>query len=326
MPPRNRDRRYPTYEGTTGTSTGGGNDGGGGGNAQDPYTKALADANAKEASAKRKAATRYTDQAEALAQQAAALRYALSDKGFRKALEIRLANVTRSLGIQDSDLVAGYKARLGSLEAVAGDNVKSAASDSYAALSNAGREHANALGQAMTQGAGESDVLAAQGAALRNWEVNQSGVARAFFDTQSSINSSLTDLTTDTRAARINAVLQANSDREQLYSNYYDRRSETQTALGNTYGQMAEYYGMAQEQVGSKRTRGQQRSLADRSGGAFLDASRTSARAYVDPGVRASIRTWEGAPAFDTPFGAGPSPMTTDLARPEGASLRRWEA
>lgn len=321
-------RRIPTYEGTTGTGTGTGTgkDDGGGGNGQDPYAKAIADANAKEAAAKRKAATRYTDQAKALAQQAAALRYALSDKGFRQALETRLANVTRSLGIQDSDLLAGYRARVGSLEAVADDNVKAASSDSYAALSNAGRERANALSQAMLQGAGESDVLAAQGAALRNWEANQSGVARSFFDTQTSINSSLTDLTTDTRAARINAVLQANSDREQLYSNFYDRRSETQTALGNTYGQMAEYYGMAQEQVGSKKTKGKQRSLADKSGDAFMDAARTSSKAWKDPGVKAGIRNWDGSPAFDTPFGAGPSPTTTDLARPEGASLRRWDA
>lgn len=208
----------------------------------------------KELDAKKAASKRYVGAAETLGLQADALRAALAPTGMKARLDQMLANVQLQQTQGDETLLSGFNARVGSLTVASLDNDKAAAGDSFANLSNAGRERANALSEATTHGAGESDVLASQGAALRNWNANQSEVNRAFFDSRTSINSSITDLNVDTRTARINNVAEANSDRSQLWTNYYDNRAESLTQLGNTLGQMSEDYGLANEQVATKLT------------------------------------------------------------------------
>lgn len=209
---------------------------------------------AKEKEAKRKAAKRYVSAGDTLQGQADALRLALSPEGMKNRLDQMLANVDTNQTDADQLIMSGFGERYGSLVNAETDNEKAAAGSSFANLGNTSRERANALSEATNNGAGESDVLASQGAALRNWSANQGEINRAFFDSRSSINSSVTDLNVDTRTARANNVVDSNADRSQLWTNYFDARSETLTQLGNTLGQMSEDYALAEEQVPTKLT------------------------------------------------------------------------
>jgi hypothetical protein len=274
-----------------------------------------------------KAANRYIEEAQTLALQAKALRAALGKKGFKAALKQQLDNVRLAMNETDDELMRGYSDRLSSLDQAASDNDKAAAGQTQANMSNAARERTNAMSEAMLQGAGESDTLRAQQMSLRNWQQNQSEVNRSYFDTLSSINSSLHDLDADTRSARVQNFIQAEADKNQLWTNYYDQRSETLTQLGNTLGQMAEYYGLANEQKGSKRTRRRRKRVSDASGEAFMDAAEIAGEAHESRDVPGRLKNFEGAPDFRPSIGAPPGlAEPVDLARPEGASLRRFPA
>lgn len=306
-----------TTSGGSGSSSGGsgGSSGGGG----DPYLAA-------QRKAQHKAAQRYMQQAATLQSQADSLALALGRKGFRAALATKLANIRRDVGLADSTLLTDYSSRVDALQETADDNAKAAGGQSYAATVNAGRERANAMSEALAQGAGESDMLRAQGMALRNWNANQNEVNRSFHDTATSIDSSLNDMTADTRTARINTVRQANADRDLLWTNYYDRMSETQTQIGNVYGQMADYYASAAEMGagGARKKMKRARRLA-REG--WMDAAETAGEAWRNPGVKASLRQWQGEDVETGALSSAPVNQTTALMdRPEGASLRRWDA
>lgn len=256
-----------------------------------------------------------------------ALRIALGKKGFLKQLHQKLANVRLAGGQADRELMRGYQERVGSLEQAESDNEKAAGAQGFANLANRSRERANALGEAMSSGAGESDILRAQQMSLRSWNANQNEVSRAFFDTQSSINSSLGDLLADTRSARVNNSAMANADREQLWTNYYNQRSETLTQLGNAQGQQAEYYGLANEAVSSKKTRRKQHAASHASGHSFTRASHVAGQAWESPGVRPALTNWQGAADFEGRMNnAQFAGAATELApaRPEGATLRTW--
>lgn len=311
--------------GTAPSSDSGG--GGGGGGAKDPYAAAQARADAKEREAKRKAAQRYIADAQTLDAQIKALKKALTG-GFRDALAIRLQNVRLVTRDQDKQLREAYRERVGDLENTAEENAKAAADQTYANLSNKGRERASALAEALLQGAGESDLLRAQQMSLRNWDANQGEVNRGFQDTLSSINASLGDLTVDTRTARLNLETQSHADMGQLWNDFYAQRSEAFTQLGNLYGQQSELYGMANEAVGSKRTRRRRRRTDAASGDAFMSATAAMSKGYKDPGNSDRLEDWQGAADFE---GRNNSALfenaatTITPARPEGATLRTWE-
>jgi hypothetical protein len=309
--------------GTGGSGTGGTGGGGGGGKTPNPY----AYAQAQERKADNEAYRKYMDQAHTIGLQIKALRLALGKQGFIQALDQRLKNIGLVQRQSEADLVTGYRERVGSLEQTSRDNEKAAGAQGYANLANRSRERSNAVGEAAAQGAGESDTLRAQGAALRNWNANQNEVNRSFYDTKSSIESSLTDLTVDTRTARINNALQANADRDSVWTNYYDQRSETLTALGNTLGQQAEYYGLAQEAKNGKKVKKLKKGASQASGQAFHQASLVAGQAWENPGVSKGLRQWAGADPFESDlnndrFASAP----TELAKkkPEGATLRSW--
>ena len=301
--------------GTSGSGGSGGSSNGGGG---DPYLAA-------QRKAQRKAAQRYMQQAATLQSQADSLALALGRKGFRAALATKLSNIRRDVLLADNTLLADYRSRVDALQNTAEDNEKAAGGQSYAASVNAGRERANAMSEALAQGAGETDMLRAQGMALRNWNANQSEVARSFQDTATSIDASHTDMTADARTARINTVRQANADRDLLWTNYNDRMSETQTQLGNIYGQMADYYSSAAEMgaggAGKKMKRA--RKLAKN---AWMDAAESAGEAWRNPGVKASLRQWQGEELDTGSLSAAPvNQSTAVMDRPEGATLRRWD-
>lgn len=297
----------------------------GGGRGRDPYAAYVKAQEAKERKAKRKAADRYIEQAQTLALQAKALRKALGDTGFRAAMKQKLANIKLVERQSDQILLDEYNTRVSGLARAAEDNERAASAQTYANLTNASRERANAMSEAMLQGAGETDLLRAQQMSLRNWNANQSEVNRAFHDTLTSINASLDDLTADTRTARFNNAVQANADRAQVRDAFFGQQSEAYTQLGNVLGEMSEMYNAAYEQVEDKKTKRRRRRTRDASGAAFMNAAAQTGKAYKNPGVSPAITQWAGAPEFEGALNNSAFTATNDtLARPEGASLRKW--
>lgn len=290
----------------------------------DRVTGAESRANAREAKARRDAAAKYRRQAETLQGQIKALRAALTT-GFKKALDQRLRNAALTYKQQDKVLMDSYKSRLGDLSGSASDNQKAAGDQAFANLSNRGRERAAAVSEAMNQGAGESDLLRSQMMSLRNWGANQQEGQRAFFDGLRSINSALGDLNADTKTGRVNLATQWNADRDALYTDYFNRRSDTYTQLGNILGQQSDLYSSAIEMGGHDRKR--QRATDSASEDAFMAASKEASRAWKNPGVSSALMKWSGAKDFEGETNlsninnvqtVGPS------KKPEGAALRSW--
>jgi hypothetical protein len=173
-------------------------------------------------------------------------------------------------------------------------------------------------------------MLAAQGASLRNWNANQTDINRAYYDTLTSVNSSLTDLTIDTRTGMIGTIRDANADRAGLWADYYGNRGEVLTQLGNALGQQAEYYGLAQEAQSGKGISAKQDAAAKASGFYYDRAANMTGMAWKNPGVKASLRNWKGVEEIEggvdsTYHGpTGTQSGATTAAKPEGATLREW--
>jgi hypothetical protein len=326
-PPRSSGGGGGGGGGSTSRSSGGSSGGGGGGGSSSGISGAERRATARENKAKRDAANRFLEDARTLQRQINAMRVALGPRGLRRALDTQLRNVNVVSRQADTLLRKDYRERVGSLRGTAKDNAKDAADQTYANLSNRGRERANALSEATLQGAGESDLLRTQGMSLRNWNANQHETNRAFYDTLRSVNSSLTDLTVDTRTARVNNQVQANADRNQLWTDYYGNRAETLTQISNLYGEQANQYSSANEMVASGKTKKKRGGARNQMASFATKASTTSGMAWKNPGVKASIRNWEGAADIEGHLNndvvsAGVSEIPAK--KPEGATLRSW--
>lgn len=325
--------------GTAGTA------GGTGDSSYDKYVREQksqqAKADRKETKQARAQVDKLRNQNSSLTAQAQSLMKALGSKGFKKALKTNLANVARIERQQLGLLMEGYTDRLGGLKGNARDNESAAADSSFANLTNRNRERLSAVTEALSQGAGESDLLAAQAMALRNWSSNQGEVNRSFFDGLRSVNSSLTDLNSDTKNARANIEIDANSNRDKLWGNYYSQQSETQTQLGNLWGQIGANKSDIKGILGNKetgaysgkgaKTAGKGAKAASATAGkSFNQAAATSGKAWKNPGVSAATMNWEGAAPIvgkmnntaldqENIEGAEKKPK-----RPEGARLRSW--
>lgn len=314
---------------------GGGRDGGGSGPGgpasqdgpgQTPGTSASATSGSSSSSSsksERKLGQSYLDQAGNLQVQAKALRHALNID-LKGALKTKLGDVNQVLHEQQRILMDGYRRRVGSLEGAFEDNEKAASSATTAANQNRLRERNNALNQIAVQGAGESDAMNAQLMSLRNWNANQGEVERTRYDTLRSINSSLTDLNVDTKTARVNNVLQAQADKSQLWTNFYNQKSEIYTSLGNTLGQIADYQDTAKAYgVGGG-------SGANDGAGAFMNASKALGQSYDAPGISNKLMKWKGHDDFEIKKPKSLSAQlhsapSVDLGKaPEGATLRAW--
>lgn len=203
--------------------------------------------------AKDAAKNRYLEDAQRLNGQIAALAAALGPRGeFRDALDKRLKGVDEVLGEQTKEMLLGFDERTKSLDADQKNNEIAAGDSGVENDTNRVRERRSALGEAAAQGAGESDQLATQLMSLRNWEANQGEISRSYADSARSIVASRVDLRADTRTALQNMALEADSDKQQLWDDFWQQSSETQVALGNALGQQAEYYGLAKEQGAGK--------------------------------------------------------------------------
>lgn len=333
----------------------GGTGGGGGGGGNNAYLKAQRDAenraNRRAQQEKNKAARAHRQNAETLQVRADALKQALKEYGNNR--KIKLGNIRQQLDDAERLLMTGFDQRRSDLLGSASDNEAAAEASTTEAGINRGRERAAALSEAALQGAGETDALRVQALSLQNWAANQGEVQRSMFDTLRSINSTIGDLNVDTRTGLANAHVAANEDRAQVWQDFYNRRSDTMTELGNVYGQQSEYYSKANELAGNKGGGGNKlRSSITSSNGVsapdytnlknkdamertreaaarnYRQASKVQGRAYKDPGVPNRIQNFEGqAPVETTNNLSFIGSLQGSMKRPEraeGASLRKW--
>ena len=244
--------------------------------------------------------------------QVAALEELLT-KGFKSALDKRLANIDTAAKQGDEVLMAGYNARLNVLEQLGLDNEKAEGGASWANLSNRAREASDILTEIATQGAGETDQLQAQLIAARNWAANQQEVNRSFYDSQSSNFNALTDLNADTRSARYNLANQSMSDREQAWATYQNQMSDASTQLGNIYSNPYSDSYKTDSKAAWQR---------------MVD---TTKDVWTNPGVSDEVRNWQGTsqPRLQQLNNArleGALPAVGKARRPEGSTLRWRQA
>lgn len=270
---------------------------------------------------------------------------------FAKARDSLLSDVSANLKTKMGQIARTYDTSLESFQGALSDNDATEADSSFSNMTNLVRERGDAVAQALSQGAGESDVLRSQLGALRNFSANQSEINRSYYDTRSSVESGLTDLANATRTSRINEELQANADRGAIYDDYYGSMEDTYTQLANIDAQQYQLRG----ERGTLRSRiGAERSLIDFVGRGNDAADFTSpkianqrtkgysskfagkasdfaGRVWDDPGVSRATRDWEGWEAQTTSLGSsrardqGVAAAPRIQRRPEGATLRRWE-
>ena len=228
--------------------------------------------------------------------------------GFAAARDQKVANVKNLYKKQDAELVQGYNARMGSLSLAKRDNEKAEADASFGNLTNRARETTDLLAQSAAQGAGETDVLRTQLMALRNWDANQQDVNRSYFDTMRSTNTAMTDLTADTRHARVNLATESLADQEQVWANYYNQRADAYTQIGNIHSNPnSDSY--------NKKSK------------AFDSMSKEASSHWKNPGVASNITGWTGAKVTEgklnnTRMQNAARPV--NLKRPEGSTLKKW--
>jgi hypothetical protein len=302
-----------------------------GGPSGDPYAAALAaqraaaaKAAAEAAAAKRRAGERAQNQAANLDPQIAALKHAL-EVSFKQGLDQNLTDVGMLLEEQ-TGMLKDQAAERGEDFLNAGKNTEMATeAQREDSMANLVRERQDTMTAVLQQGAGQTDALRALMGAARNWRSNTQEGNRAYFDTMQSINQNITDLNADTQTALGNVHTQSESEKERLWQDYYNRRSETFTQLGNLYQTQADYLEQAKEmEVGGGG--GEKKSSA---GDAFMKASEEAGKSYVKQGLPDWIKDYEGtekieAKVSNTNLAAGP--RFKGVKRARGAGLRSWAA
>lgn len=316
-------RTTKTPENSSGPKTKNKNTGSGGGGASGAEKRAIA----RENEAKRKAAEKYLHQADNLTEQADALRLALR-KSFKKARAQNLGDIDQNLNQIIAQLKEGFSARAQTFLTSAEDTTKATADTAEAGLSNLVRERADSMTAILEQGAGSTDALRAMVTAARNWHANASEANRAYFDTLQSVNAGIVDLNVDTKTGMGNAFMSAEGQKEQVWQDFYNRRAEAFTQLGNVLGQKADYLASAKEmdaKVSKKRVKSVESNMAD----AWEDAAKEAGKSYKQKGLPAWITDWQGQEQVErrqenTNLAAA---MTIEpMKKAEGSTLRKWAA
>ena len=299
---------------------------------KDPYAKAKADALAAEKRAvarakadKKKAGKRFLEGAENLTAQAKAIRQAL-DIDFASARDNNLADIDKVLGQQIAQLKLGAEQRGVQFLAAAKDNETATGSTAERGIQNAMRERQDTMTAVLEQGAGETDTLKAMLIAAKNWSSNASESNRAFYDTQQSINQGITDLNIDTRTEMGKMYGGAEADRERTWQDFYNRRSEAFTQLGNIKGQQADYYAQAKE-MGVKPKKGIEKAAEDAMKKAFKDSAVESGKSYTNQGLPEWVQKYEGTEQVrgkQSNSNLAAAMTFEPVAKAEGATLRKW--
>lgn len=188
---------------------------------------------------------RYLKQATNLNSQASALKKALGEMKERRKQDIQ--DITQTRDTQLADLTSSA-AELGKTYTVAGENNETAtAATLEGGVANLVRERQDALGQILTQGAGESDTIKAMLIAARNQNANAAEGNRAYYDTLASINQGVVGLNEDTKTKLSNAWIAGEGEKEQIWRDYLEARSEGLTQLGQVRTAQADAYANAEE-------------------------------------------------------------------------------
>ena len=188
---------------------------------------------------------RYLKQAKNLESQAVALKKSLGKLKKRRIQDI--GDITRTRGLQ-LKMLRDSASELGANYQVAGANNEMAAAGTLeTGLSNMVRERSEALGQLLTQGAGETDMMQAMLMATRNQNANAGEANRAYWDTIASINQGITSLNEDVQSKLASAWIAGEGEKEETWRNYYDAASEALTQLGSVRTGQADAYANAAE-------------------------------------------------------------------------------
>lgn len=291
---------------------------------QEAERKAAAEKRAAEVKQAKKERAESIRQNKVTRQQADAQFRLLQRFGRRRRLQ--LGNIDKALRTADSALLKSYKATSGQLAGARSDNEKAEASASFANTTNLQRESSDLQTQTAAVGAGESDTLRTQLQAIRNWDANQQEVGRSFFDTLRTVNSSITDLNNDTRTSRINLRQEANTDREQIWSNYYDRMADTWTTIYNIEGSNPNLGARNTAEKGSAEYENPIQAYERKYRLAHRNAARAAGSGYRAPAISKALQNWQGSVRAE-----GARLASSNLAavvrpprmkRPEGATLR----
>lgn len=281
-------------------------------------------AEAEARAAKQRAGQRFQNLSANLDPQIKALKQAL-DVEFKKGLDQNLEDI----GTLIAEQIALLKTQTGDRALdflTAAENTKQAtAQQAEASLSNFARERADTMTAVLAQGAGQTDMLRALVGAARNYEANANEGNRAYFDTMQSINQSITDLNLDTQTALANVHSQGETERERLWQDYHNRRSESWTQLGNLYQQQADYLESAKEmEVGGGG--GEKKGSA---GDAFMKASQEAGKSYKKAALPDWMKTFKAADRQEAEVqntNLSARPRFSRMRTNEGAALRRRAA
>jgi hypothetical protein len=276
---------------------------------------------------KRKAGKRFLESAANLEAQAKAIREALK-RQFGHNRDNNLRDVSRSLTEQLTTLKAGSKLRALEFLKTGSDTEKATSDAQESAFSNATRERQDTMTEVLTQGAGETDTMRAMLMAARNWHANASEQNRSYYDTMRTVNAGITDLNVDTQTALANAARTAEGQREQVWQDFYNKRGEAFTQLGNVKGQQAEYYAQAKE-MGVAPKKGVEAAAEAAMKKAFMDSAKEAGKSYTQKTLPKWISGYQGQAAVETRQSNTnlAAAVTMDpLEKAEGASLRKWAA
>lgn len=261
-----------------------------------------------------------------------------------EALGAKLAQLQKTFDLASADFSVNLR-----------DNEKSESDASFTNIANRAREKQDLVTQALSQGAGESDVLKSQLQALRNWSVNQGDINRSFFDTRTSINAGITDLNTATQQGRMNEELSTNTAKAGRWDDFYE-------SMASSYSDMANLdqsnYLLSGEIAAAEKQRGYAEGVLNwlNEGKSFADyetprletmaaakaapyeskyadlAAQMTGSTWTNPGVSEKTKNWQGMEQSQTtltnthPWNAQDNTEggTPTKKRPEGATLRRW--
>jgi len=280
-----------------------------------------------------------------------ALKDLVGDKGsLAKARDTVIANLDDALKTKIDQIMATFTSGIESFRGDLRGNEASEADASFANLSNRARERGDLVTQALSQGAGESDIIASQMQALRNWSANQGDVARSFFDTRQSINSGIADLNAATRTSRINEETSTNTAKADAWDSYYDSTADAFTQMANLDQQN---FLLDQEIASTQREKERETGLitwldsgknyedyvapasaakASKAPTYTSDYSRQAAEAagssWKSPGISKETTDFKGEAQSKGGLNSSSTAQAVSLSggrkKPEGAGLRRW--
>lgn len=301
------------------------------------------------------AAARLNQQAQDMQAQIKALKDAIKNE-FKRGRKQNLQDVSLMLSQNLGILTEGAQQRGDIFLDWASDTEKATGDVQEAGFRNLVRERADSMSAILEQGAGETDATRAMLMNARNWNANASEANRTYFDTMQSINQGIVDMNIDTKTGLANTHMTAEGQREGIWQDFYNRRSEAMTALGNTYGDQMTLMGQAQDLIpkpgkgkgkdkplfagggvlpgtktfrdegdkgDGKGAKGKRKAMQ----GAFAASSNELGKSYVEKPLPEWIDNWEGTALQkrrqeNTNLAAAPT--MENVQRAQGATLRTW--